>query len=189
MISPNRHPDAETNGDGAPASPPVRGNSSRWKTAVAVMVAVAAIAVSGIMKIRSAAVPELTDAALEAAEKLWDTNGPASYDMEIEIGGVQAGTVQIEVRNKEVTAMQRDGITPKQRRTWDVWSVPGMFEMIERELQLAADPEHEMQAASGTKLRLLCEFDPKLGYPRQFQRIVYGGGPDVFWRTVKFEPK
>jgi hypothetical protein len=131
---------------------------------------------------------ELTESRLSAAEALWERAGPASYDMDIEIRGAQPGRVHVEVRNNEVATMTRDGRTPPER-TWHVWSVPGLFETLERELELAEDPVHEMNAAAGTQLRLGCEFDSQFGYPRQYQRFASGGGPQVFWHVTRFEPK
>jgi hypothetical protein len=131
---------------------------------------------------------ELTEPRLAEAEELWERAGPANYDMDIEIRGARPGRVHIEVRDDEVTAMMRDGHTPP-KRTWNVWSVPGLFETLERELQLAEDPVHEMNAAAGTQLTLGCDFDPQFGYPRQYQRFVSGGGPEVFWQVIRFELK
>lgn len=133
--------------------------------------------------------PPLTEATLDAAEKRWSQAGPPSYDLDLEIRGAEPGPVHLEVRNGEVVAMQRNGITPDQRRVWDVWAVPGQFETLEREMQLAADPVHQMDASADTRLSLQCEFDAQYGYPRQYHRLVYGGGPEVYWRTMKFEPK
>jgi Family of unknown function (DUF6174) len=132
-------------------------------------------------------IPELTESSLAAAEKKWSDHGPASYEMDLKLGGVRPGTVHVEVVGGEVTAMQRDGVTPKQQRTWAVWSVPGQFETIERELELAADPEHEMQVKSGTQVRLRCEFDPQYGYPRVYHRMITGGGPEVYWQVTSFK--
>jgi hypothetical protein len=64
-----------------------------------------------------------------------------------------------------------------------------MFETLERELELAEDPVHEMQVSAGTQLRLRCEFDSQLGYPRRYHRIVTPGGPEVFWEVMQFELK
>jgi hypothetical protein len=83
--------------------------------------------------------------------------------------------------------MIRDGREPSQRRTWDVWTVAGQFDTLYRELELAENPEREMQAPPGTRLRLLAEFDPKLGYPRRYRRIVVGDAPSVTWDVTRFE--
>jgi Family of unknown function (DUF6174) len=131
-------------------------------------------------------IPPLSESRLAAAEELWRQTGPAGYDMEIEIGGAQPGSVHIEVRGGEVAAMTRDGRSPA-KHTWVYWSVPGRFEELDRELELAADPMHEMQAEAGTRLELRCEFDPKYGFPKQYHRVVYGGGPEVYWHVTSFE--
>jgi Family of unknown function (DUF6174) len=133
--------------------------------------------------------PPMTEATLDAAEKRWKETKPASYVLDLEIGGAEPGPVHVEVRDGEVVAMQRNGITPDQRRVWDVWTVSGQFETLEREMQLAADPVQQMDASPGTRLSLQCEFEPHYGYPMQYHRLVYGGGPEVYWRTVRFEPK
>jgi hypothetical protein len=133
-------------------------------------------------------IPELTEARLTEAEDRWERAAVASYDVDIKIGGAQPGLVHIEVRDGDVTVMTRDGRSPPPR-TWIVWTVPGMFETLERELELAQDPVHEMQAAAGTQLRLRCEFDPQLGYPRTYHRYVTGGGPEVFWQVTRFVEK
>jgi hypothetical protein len=132
--------------------------------------------------------PELTEAALEAAEQRWQEKGPDGYDMDIEIQGAQPGNVHVEVRKNQVTAMTRDGRMPPQR-TWDVWSVPGLFDMLERELVMAEDPHREMDASVGAQLRLRCEFDPRFGLPWRYHRHVSGGGPELHWRVTNFETR
>jgi hypothetical protein len=132
--------------------------------------------------------PELTDADLAAAKKRWQDNEAVNYDMELEIRGAQPGSAHVEVRNRVVTAATRNGKeTPE--RTWNTWTVPGMFEMLTRDLEIAEDPQKAIEAAPGTKWRLWCEFDPKFGYPRRYHQIVYGGGPEVYWKVVQFTPK
>lgn len=132
-------------------------------------------------------IPDLTDAQLELARKLWQSHGPASYDLNVELRGAQPGSVQIEVRDRVVTATTRDGRTPPQW-TWDTWSVPGMFETLTQDLQIAEDPEKEIQAAPGTQWRLRCEFDSELGFPRRYHRMVTGG-PEVYWRVTQFNAR
>lgn len=144
-----------------------------------------ALQVNGLLGRR---LPLLTDSALEDAERLWQQARPASYDMRVEIRGAQPGEVAVAVRDGVVTAMTRDGRTPP-KRTWDVWTVPGMFETLEREVELAEDPVHEMGAATGTQLHLRCEFDARFGYPRRYHRFVAGGGPEVYWRVTSFKPR
>jgi hypothetical protein len=132
-------------------------------------------------------IPVLTEEALEAASERWHKDGPASYDLDVQIGGAQPGVAHVEVRNGVVTAASRDGV-PTPKWTWEEWSVPGQFEMLEREFEFAADPQREMQAPPGAKLWLHGEFDPKYGYPRRYHRYATGGAPEVYWRTTMFKP-
>jgi hypothetical protein len=133
--------------------------------------------------------PEMTEAKFEAAQALWEKNGPASYDMDIDIKGAQPGKVHIEVRDKTPTAMTRDGIAPAERGAWDAWTVPGMFQTLVDEFALHDDPNHKGQGEPGAEVWLRCEFDSRFGYPRTYQRLMTGGGPEVFWHVNKFEPK
>lgn len=133
--------------------------------------------------------PDLTLETLDAAEKLWEANGPMSYDADFVIEGAQPGVVHVEVRNGDVVAMTRNRIQPRQPRTWVYWSIPGRFEELERELEMAEDPEHEMSASADTRVQLRAEFDPTFGYPARFHRVVFGGGPEVYWKVTRFELK
>ena len=133
-------------------------------------------------------IPELNGEELEEAQKLWDRAGPEGYEMDLEILRGRPGIVHIEVRNGEIIAMTRDGRTPPQN-TWWYSSVPGLFEQLERELEMSEDPEHEMGAAAGTRWQLRCEFESAYGYPRRFHRYVSGGGQEVYWRVTSFDPQ
>lgn len=132
--------------------------------------------------------PPLELADLEAAEARWRAEGPADYDLDLKLGGARPGSVHVEVRGGRVTAMTRDGRTPSQRRTWDVWSVEGQFDTLYRELELADAPAREMQVDAATRLVLRAQFDPRLGYPRRYRRIVLGEGPEVYWEVTRFRP-
>jgi len=132
--------------------------------------------------------PFLTLDLLEEAQRRWESNKVASYDMDIEVRGAQPGRVHVEVRDTQVSAETRDGRTPPQH-TWYVWSVPGLFEMLDQELVLAEDPEKNMNAAPGTKLQLRCEFDLKFGYPKRYHRFSTGDAPEVDWTVTKFQVK
>jgi len=130
-------------------------------------------------------IPLLTELELEAAKKRWQEHGPVSYEMDIELRGAQPGRVQLSVRNRVVAAETRDGRVPKEH-TWETWTVPGMFNTVETDMEIAENPEQTIQAAPGTKWQLRCEFDPKLGIPRRYHRLA-SGGPEVYWRVTHFE--
>ncbi|GAF78912.1 unnamed protein product [marine sediment metagenome] len=130
---------------------------------------------------------DLTEDVLDVAEALWKSEGPASYDMEVAIGGARAGLVHVEVRDGQVVSVERDGKTPPER-TWHVWSVPGQFDTLYRELELAADPMGEIDASNETRWLLRAEFDSQFGYPKRYRRTVSGTGPDISWEVSKFNP-
>jgi hypothetical protein len=130
-------------------------------------------------------IPELTSERLAAAHELWQQKGPPSYDLDIQIEGERPGPVHVEVRHGEVVAVKLDGRTPS-AWTWETWTVAGQFDTLERELLVAEDPVHQLSADVGTSWRLRCEFDPIYGFPRRYQRTVFGGQPDVFWRVTEF---
>ncbi len=132
--------------------------------------------------------PELTPAALEAAEQRWDAHGPASYDLDLSLEGNRPGTVHVEVRGGRVTRMTRDGVQPKQMRTWAVWAVPGQFETIEQELDKAGDPAAGFQTPADSRLVQRAEFDPQYGYPARYHRIVLGSNLELRWQVTRFQP-
>ncbi len=132
-------------------------------------------------------IPPLTQEALEAAEKNWQSSGPASYNLELELVGTQAGKIRVEVRDREVTRMVRNGYEPSHKRTWYYWSVPGQFETIEIDFEAAKNPEQGFGVAPGTQAVLRAEFDERFGYPKFYQRILLGTPIHVEWKTTLFE--
>jgi hypothetical protein len=131
--------------------------------------------------------PDLNEANLADAKKLWQEHGPTDYEMDIDVRGAQPGNVHVEVQHRVVMASTRDG-RPTPKWTWDTWSVPGMFETLSQELQIAEDPQQDIDASPGTKWRLRCEFDKEFGFPRRYHRMV-SGGPEVYWQVTRFNSK
>jgi hypothetical protein len=129
----------------------------------------------------------LTAENLEQAQRLWQARGPASYDLDLAIGGLRAGTVHVEVRHGQVTAMTRDGHSPSQRRTWDVWTVPGQFDTLETELADMDHPERGFAAPPGAQVIERVRFDPELGFPQRYVRLVLGTELGVEWSTTSFK--
>src|ERR1700744_5288115 len=103
--------------------------------------------------------PLLTQAAYDAAVERWDAHGPASYDLDLTLEGNRPSQIHVEVRDHQVTHMIRDGVEPRQRRTWDVWSVPGQLDTIGQELEKAADPVEGFHAPPGSRMIQRAQFD------------------------------
>lgn len=130
----------------------------------------------------------LTAEDLDAAELRWLDRGPPSYKLEVRLEGARQGSIVVEVREGEVTAMTIDGRPPSQRRTWDAWSVPGQFDMIHRDLENAADrPQEAFGVRERGQVTLRAEFDEQYGYPLHYERLVSGGAGEIRWSVTKFE--
>jgi len=133
-------------------------------------------------------IPPLTQAAFDAAVTRWDAAGLRDYDLDVELSGTRPGQVHVEVRDGQVARMTRDGVEPEQRRTWYVWSVPGMFDTIEQELANSRDPAGTFKSTNVTQMVMWAEFDSRWGYPRQYHRVVLGADFEVQWKVRRFEP-
>ena len=137
---------------------------------------------------RGERLPDLTPENLEAARRRWEENGPKGYDLDVVLSGSQMGKIHVEVRDRKVTAMTRNGVTPKQERTWEYWTVPGQFDTIEDEMEKAGDPVNGFPAPPGSKVIQKAEFDPDSGYPRRYHRVVLGTQLEIRWEVIRFEP-
>lgn len=143
--------------------------------------------VFGLVAMRGESLPTLTAETLNEASQRWERDGPRDYDLEVEIRGRQPGHVKIEVRDREVTHMERDGVVPDQRRTWQYWSVPSQFDTIEQDMSLAQPSG--FAGVAGLRSRLQARFDPQFGYPRHYRRIVLGSDLSLEWEVVRFVPR
>lgn len=134
---------------------------------------------------RRESLPPLTRAAYEAALERWQAHGPASYELDVVLEGRQPGRIHVEVRRGQVTRMTRDGIQPSQQRTWDYWTVPGQFDTLDRELEMAANPQASFNARPGSVIQQAA-FDPTYGYPLHYRRFVLGTDFEVDWQVTAF---
>jgi hypothetical protein len=150
-------------------------------------VGLALMLVGGFLYLRNP-LPTLTRSEFDAAVARWSEHGPRDYDMDITVTGNQPGVVHVEVRDGQPTAMTRDGVSPRQRRTWFPWTVLGQFDTIEFELDAATAPQGTFGGQPGSQLVLRAEFDPRYGYPRRYQRIVMGQQMDAGWEVTRFMP-
>ena len=103
------------------------------------------------------------------------------------LSGNQSGQIHIEVREAQATGMTRNGVSPKQQRTWVYWTVPGQFDTIEDEMEKAADPAHGFPAPAGSRVVQKADFDPMDGHPLRYHRIVLGTQLEIRWDVTRFE--
>jgi hypothetical protein len=131
--------------------------------------------------------PRLTRESYEAAVARWDAHGPADYNLDIELTGNRPSLIHVEVRDGQAVHMTRDGVQPRQERTWFYWTVPGMFDTIAEELEMAENPAKAFGAPAATQVVSWAEFDPQLGYPRRYDRVVLGTDFEIHWKVTRFE--
>jgi hypothetical protein len=135
---------------------------------------------------RRQATPPLTVESLETARRRWEANGPGDYWMDIVVTGRQASRYHVEVRGgKPVGVLRND--RPIARRNWPYWSVPGLFDVIEHDVDCAEDPTRGFGARPGSRAVLRADFDPQRGYPRKFERLILGEPQlDMTWEVATF---
>lgn len=140
-----------------------------------------AVALAVLLFFRQAAMPDLSRARLETAQERWAGAALHDYDIAIEVVGPQTSRYEVEVRDGEAVSAMRNGTPLTQMRTWNTWSVPGMFGTVLSDV--------ESLEAKSRALVVRCEFDARYGYPARYQRIELGGGIEVTWRVTHFEAK
>lgn len=124
--------------------------------------------------------PAIDMAAMEQASARWDAAAPASYDLHVLLSGPREQQVEIEVRQRNVTSLLLDGVAPRQQRTWDYWSVPGLFDIIEADLTRA-------DKSPPGRVRLFGEFDETYGYPGRYRRIESSAMSNAEWTVTRFD--
>ena len=82
--------------------------------------------------------------------------------------------------------MTRNGGALTQQRTWQPWTVPGMFETLEIDFDNAA---HKDQKFGGADVVMRASFDETYGYPRRYLHQIMGRNEDLEWTVTEFTPK
>jgi hypothetical protein len=136
---------------------------------------------------RRDSMPDLTEAAIDEAQARWRNAAIDSYNLDLTLSGRTTGDFHLEVRSGEVVAMTRNGIAPKQRRTWSTWVVPNQFDYLRQELNGTENPAVAWNAPPGAMAVLRAEFDPQYGYPRRYHREVLGASLEQRWEVTRFE--
>jgi hypothetical protein len=142
----------------------------------------------------------VTREALAKCEQLWEQSQISSYDWDLGVSGDQTGQYHVEVRNGQPTAITLNG-RPAESHAAEYFTVQGVFQTIEEELDLADNPSSQaFPPGSQVWLRMRCH--PELGYPVRFIRQVKlaaqrsASGVEtssrargIEIRVIRFEPK
>ena len=136
--------------------------------------------------------PAYTDDALHDARTRWKENGPADYDMTIIVSGRQPGEIHVEVRDGQPTRVTRDDLLLSGLDRMRPWTVPGMFDIVEREADLAADAaegEGPFATEDGSPIRQWISFHEQFGYPQRYHRAVQGTPLEIRWEVTEFHAR
>lgn len=118
---------------------------------------------------------ELTAENLDAAQARWAAAEIADYDMILETqppGRAEPMRFTVQVRHKRVANVLQDG-EPADTHEPESYTIDGLFDMLERELDLARSPDNPFQATGG-KVFQRVRFHDDLGYPERYLRVVGG---------------
>lgn len=116
--------------------------------------------------------PPLAAAALEAGRRQWEKAAIASYDLTLTVAIDREAPkdYQLSVRGGKVASFQINGVAHAENPSY---SVPGLFDILEREIEMAGGKGARAAGAPQNAV-LRAEFDPRYGYPKVFKRLAPG---------------
>lgn len=165
------------------STPPKR---SRFPALIGLLIVLGAIATFFLFR---APGKPLTRALLSQARERWEKQGPKDYHLEVSVSGRQGATYAVEVHNGEVTEALRNGAPLQQQRTFRTWSVPGMFDTMETDLDTLEFAVAHPDDPKRIMLTLRAHIDEQTGLPKTFLRSEWGSNHDVTWKVTRFEAK
>lgn len=131
----------------------------------------------------------LTPENLEAARAKWAAADITGYDMILETrppGRSEPMRFDVQVRHGRVANVLQDGEAADTHEP-EIYAVDGLFDMLERELDLARSPDNPFQA-SGGKVFQRVRFHDELGYPERYLRVVGGSNRNSAFTVIALTP-
>lgn len=124
---------------------------------------------------------------LAAAEARWRATGVDSYRMALDVRGDRVGRERfvVLVRGGAVDSLLREG-APVASASPEDYSVPGLFEILRRERELAERPSL-LGAPAGYRAYLKARFDPATGRLLEYDRSVGGASNRVRIAVREFD--
>jgi hypothetical protein len=133
--------------------------------------------------------PPLTRAEYDAAKARWQAKGPKSYNLDLHFYSQNAPVdYHLEVRDGKVVALTRNGSPVPQQARRDPWAIDALLEQMGEDLKIAEDPKRDFEVKPGVKVQLKATFDPTLGYPTMYRRLVRGSPVQFSWWVRSFQP-
>lgn len=156
-----------------------------WHVLV-VLCIVPVVLIAADSMIRKKPPPQVTMQDVDQARRLWESRGPASYDLSIEFssGYLGATTFDIAVRGGKVTRVLKDGAV-EVRDNPEYWTVANQFDVIAKDI--ATRDAGEFHVRQNVRVELYADFDPELGYTRRFERIAKRSPQNYKWRVTRFQ--
>jgi hypothetical protein len=148
-------------------------------------VSVAAVVVLALLRYFAGGLPQIHSDDLDRARERWDAADVADYRLTVVLSGRQSGELKVEVRGGRPVGMTRNGTAMKIERTWEPWTVPGMFETLETDFDNAANAEEKF---GGGEVVMRAEFDAKYGFPKHYLHQILGRHGDLEWKVTEFTP-
>lgn len=128
---------------------------------------------------------EIDRASFDAARAKWKASGPASYDIQIAVEGLQRAVYRVQVRDGKAVSATRNDAPLTDPRTIGTWSVPGMFDTIASDVEHSEEPI-EISARESHYVSPRALFDEQYGYPARYRRIEWGSNVEASWTVTEF---
>lgn len=132
---------------------------------------------------RQSRLPGFTRKEFDEGWSQWQSVAPADYRIKTVVEGRQPAEYEVVVREGRIVKATRNGQPLTQQRTMGTWSVPGMFDTIELDLDTTEETQPRLQ------LTLRGEFDEQWGFPRRYLRNDYTSKTETQWTVIEFEPQ
>lgn len=135
--------------------------------------------IAGVVLALRDTTPRLTRLILETQRTRWRAAGVANYSAVLKVVNDHQGVTRydVTVHNGEMSAFRVNGVA---RKAIPAWSMSGLLDIIDREIEMA---EREKGELTGAVLR--ARFDEVLGFPRVYKRIA--SGKSTFVEVESFE--
>lgn len=128
------------------------------------------LVVGAFVLLREAMVP-LNREILDEARDKWERAEIDDYEM---VFTMADGEYAVRVHAGRITSLTRDGQSTTTHRPMD-FTVDGLFDTLERELEAIDDPASPLGGDARTTL-LRVRFNPEFGYVERYVRVVGGTG-------------
>ena len=132
-------------------------------------------------------VPVLTSDSLADARTRWIAARISDYEMLVlmKASGLKPSEVRVTVRGGRAIELTLNG-EPASSGAPSLYTVDGLFELLDRELELASRPVQPASESQQDRPIVRACFDSATGVPQHFLRVVPGTNRSTEWRVLKW---